>query len=68
MIGLNVGAEMIETRIKAPGKRTIFIYVLKPVQANHTVPNQNTSDPTSFVQFDSACPGRVIQYRLKLLF
>jgi hypothetical protein len=33
-----------------------------------TVPNQNVSDPVSFGRFDSAYPGRVIQYRLKLLF
>lgn len=35
---------------------------------NFTVPNQNISDPESFRRFDSSFPGRIIQYRLKLLF
>jgi len=36
--------------------------------ANYTIPNQNLSDPESFGRFDSAYPGRIAQYRLKLLF
>jgi outer membrane receptor protein involved in Fe transport len=35
---------------------------------NFTVPNNNSNDPGSFGRFDAAFPGRVIQYRLKLLF
>jgi hypothetical protein len=43
--------------------------------ANYTVPNNNVNDvgmagtrPTGFGVFDGAYPGRVIQYRLKMLF
>jgi len=36
--------------------------------ANFTVPNQNVSDSSPFGRFDSAFPGRVVQYRFKLLF
>jgi len=38
---------------------------------NHTkltVPNNNIGDPGSFGRFDGAYPGRVIQYRAKILF
>jgi hypothetical protein len=35
---------------------------------NFTVPNNNSSDAGSFGRFDAAFPGRVIQYRLKVLF
>jgi hypothetical protein len=35
---------------------------------NFTVPNINSSDPGSFGRFDAAFPGRVIQYRMKILF
>jgi hypothetical protein len=35
---------------------------------NFTVPNNNSNDPASFGRFDSAFPGRVIQYRAKFLF
>jgi hypothetical protein len=35
---------------------------------NFTVPNNNSNDPASFGRFDSAFPGRVIQYRAKILF
>jgi Carboxypeptidase regulatory-like domain/TonB dependent receptor len=33
-----------------------------------TVPNNNINDPGSFGRFDGAYPGRVIQYRAKLIF
>ncbi|HXG91947.1 MAG TPA: TonB-dependent receptor [Blastocatellia bacterium] len=36
--------------------------------ANYTVPNNNSNDPGSFGRFDAAFPGRVIQYRLKVIF
>ena len=36
--------------------------------ANYTVPNNNMNDPGSFGRFDAAFPGRVIRYRLKVLF
>jgi len=35
---------------------------------NLTVPNNNMTDPGSFGRFDGAYPGRVIQYRAKLIF
>jgi hypothetical protein len=35
---------------------------------NFTVPNNNSNDSGSFGRFDAAYPGRVIQYRLKVLF
>jgi hypothetical protein len=35
---------------------------------NLTVPNNNSNDPGSFGRFDGAYPGRVIQYRFKVLF
>jgi hypothetical protein len=35
---------------------------------NFTVPNNNSNDPGSFGRFDSAFPGRVIQYRAKFIF
>jgi hypothetical protein len=35
---------------------------------NFTVPNNNSSDPGSFGRFDAAFPGRVIQYRAKIIF
>lgn len=35
---------------------------------NFTVPNNNSNDPGSFGRFDAAFPGRVIQYRVKVLF
>ncbi|HEU4390367.1 MAG TPA: TonB-dependent receptor [Blastocatellia bacterium] len=35
---------------------------------NFTVPNNNSNDPGSFGRFDAAYPGRVIQYRFKVLF
>jgi len=35
---------------------------------NFTVPNNNSNDPGSFGRFDAAFPGRVIQYRAKILF
>lgn len=35
---------------------------------NLTVPNNNTGDPGSFGRFDGAYPGRVIQYRAKVIF
>ena len=37
-------------------------------QATYTVPNNNFRDAGSFGRFDAALPGRVIQYRVKLLF
>ncbi len=37
-------------------------------QATFTVPNNNFRDTGSFGRFDAALPGRVIQYRFKLLF
>lgn len=33
-----------------------------------TVPNNNAGDPGSFGRFDGAFPGRVIQYRAKVIF
>lgn len=36
--------------------------------ASYTVPNNNISDPGSFGRFDAALPGRVVQYKAKLLF
>jgi hypothetical protein len=33
-----------------------------------TVPNNNINDPGSFGRFDATYPGRVIQYRAKLIF
>jgi hypothetical protein len=36
--------------------------------ANYTVPNNNVSDPSAFGRFDAAYPGRIVQYRFKLLF
>ena len=33
-----------------------------------TVPNNNINDPGSFGRFDATFPGRVIQYRAKLIF
>ena len=33
-----------------------------------TVPNNNVNDPGSFGRFDATFPGRVIQYRAKLIF
>lgn len=35
---------------------------------NRTVPNNNINDPGSFGRFDGTYPGRVIQYRAKLIF
>ncbi|MGH9970350.1 MAG: carboxypeptidase regulatory-like domain-containing protein [Pyrinomonadaceae bacterium] len=35
---------------------------------NLTVPNNNSNDAGSFGRFDGAYPGRVIQYRFKILF
>jgi hypothetical protein len=35
---------------------------------NFTVPNNNSNDPGSFGRFDAAFPGRVIQYRAKIIF
>jgi hypothetical protein len=35
---------------------------------NFTVPNNNSNDPGSFGRFDAAFPGRIIQYRMKVLF
>ena len=35
---------------------------------NFTVPNNNSNDPGSFGRFDAAYPGRVIQYKFKVLF
>jgi hypothetical protein len=35
---------------------------------NFTVPNNNMSDPGAFGRFDAAYPGRVVQYRFKLIF
>lgn len=35
---------------------------------NFTVPNQNASDTGAFGRFDAAFPGRVVQYRAKLIF
>lgn len=35
---------------------------------NLTVPNNNMNDPGSFGRFDGAYPGRVIQYRAKVIF
>ncbi|HWT01074.1 MAG TPA: TonB-dependent receptor [Pyrinomonadaceae bacterium] len=35
---------------------------------NLTVPNNNVNDPGAFGRFDGAYPGRVIQYRFKILF
>ncbi len=37
-------------------------------QAHFTVPNNNFRDVGAFGRFDAALPGRVIQYRLKILF
>ena len=37
-------------------------------QTKFTVPNNNAGDPGSFGRFDGAFPGRVIQYRAKLIF
>jgi hypothetical protein len=37
-------------------------------RANYTVPNNNVSDPGAFGRFDAAYPGRIMQYRFKLLF
>ncbi|HYP28377.1 MAG TPA: TonB-dependent receptor [Blastocatellia bacterium] len=37
-------------------------------QATFTVPNNNFRDVGSFGRFDAALPGRVIQYRAKILF
>lgn len=37
-------------------------------QATYTVPNNNFRDSGAFGRFDAALPGRVVQYRLKLLF
>jgi Carboxypeptidase regulatory-like domain len=37
-------------------------------QASYTVPNNNFRDAGGFGRFDAALPGRVIQYRWKLLF
>jgi hypothetical protein len=36
--------------------------------ANYTVPNNNSNDPGSFGRFDGAFPGRVVQYRAKIIF
>jgi len=36
--------------------------------AKRTIPNNNMNDPGSFGRFDSFYPGRVIQYRAKLIF
>ena len=36
--------------------------------SKRTVPNINMNDPGSFGRFDSFYPGRVIQYRAKLIF
>lgn len=33
-----------------------------------TVPNNNANDPGSFGRFDGAYPGRVVQYRAKVIF
>ncbi len=35
---------------------------------NLTVPNNNVNDPGAFGRFDGAYPGRVVQYRFKILF
>jgi hypothetical protein len=35
---------------------------------NYTVPNINATDTTAFGRFDSAYPGRRVQYRAKLIF
>lgn len=35
---------------------------------NLTVPNNNTGDPGAFGRFDGAYPGRVVQYRAKVIF
>ena len=35
---------------------------------NLTVPNNNIGDPGAFGRFDGAYPGRVVQYRAKLIF
>ncbi|HYY94428.1 MAG TPA: TonB-dependent receptor, partial [Pyrinomonadaceae bacterium] len=35
---------------------------------NLTVPNNNMNDPGSFGRFDGAYPGRVVQYRAKVIF
>lgn len=37
-------------------------------QASYTVPNNNFRDAGGFGRFDAALPGRVVQYRFKLLF
>ena len=37
-------------------------------QLTYTVPNNNFRDSGAFGRFDAALPGRVVQYRLKLLF
>ncbi len=37
-------------------------------QLTYTVPNNNFRDGGGFGRFDAALPGRVVQYRLKLLF
>ncbi|HKG20328.1 MAG TPA: hypothetical protein VKC34_00400, partial [Blastocatellia bacterium] len=37
-------------------------------QATFTVPNNNFRDAGGFGRFDAALPGRVIQYRAKILF
>jgi hypothetical protein len=37
-------------------------------QATYTVPNNNFRDAGGFGRFDSALPGRVVQYRFKILF
>lgn len=35
---------------------------------NLTVPNNNMNDPGAFGRFDGAYPGRIVQYRAKVLF